>query len=506
MNIKSSISDDVTSSVASSYTNTYANLPLYISNLIFWGKPQDIAVTTQLETFPDSSGNSNNASQSTAGFRPNIVANGIGTKNTLDFDGTDDRYACHNLGLALAGNDKAWSIHFPFKADTVATTRIMFQLRSSVNIEDYMWVGFVGAGAWRVAKQTLNANRVNVDFGTADTNEHVISVVHKGTTTDVWFDGIKVADGVAQDVPTATYNQCLIGAFVQSVVSNFFDGKMGEILVYSKANSDGEVRILHNYLSKTFTPSLPIEVDLIMGTGQSNMMGAGMTGEASPSVTKGTAYRYNSSALTVISGDPVGGASNFSCVPAFVNQWRAVTGRSTVYIARPVSGSALLVAADIGSGNWKKGSGTLYNTALTDMNAAIAFLRDKTTFYVNSKRILWAQGEREAQSINGTTITSSLYQAGLEELVDNFNSDVSGGINHFHIFELGAHNLGTGESDWASIRTAQNAVASSRSKASVIFTNAKNFPSQSKMEDDLHYNKTGLNEMGSVGATVASTR
>lgn len=496
----------ISNTINSSITDTFSSLDIInYSDVIFWGKPQELSVTSALATFTDNSGKSNNASQSVETNKPSVIANGIGTNNAIDFDGVDNFLRCNNIGPIIDGQDTPWSIHFAFKADSVVATQVIAVASHSVNTTDYMWFGLVGGGAWRFAKQTTTPDRINVDFGTADTNEHIISIVHKGTTTDIWFDGIKVADGVAQDLPSTTYDLFSFGAFVRNTVANYFDGKLGETIIFSRANTDVEVKDIHRHLAKTQVTSVPVFVDLFMGTGQSNMEGRGLTGDASPSVTKGVAYRYNSSSLTSITGDPVGGAVNFSCIPSFVNQWKASTTRSVIYIEQATSGAALLVAADIGSGNWKKGVGSLYTTALNEFNAAVSFIFNKTTFILNSRRILWQQGEREALSINGTTITGPLYQADLESLIDNFSADCQGSIDHFHIFELGAHSLGTGESDWASIRLAQNNTDVSRAKASVIFTNAKLYPSQSKMEDTVHYNKTGLNEMGTQGAKVAAT-
>ncbi len=477
--------------------------PKDFSNLIFWGKPQDLAVGT-LTTVPDNSGQANDASQSTVASKPAIITTGIGTKNAIDFDGTDDYLSCNNLAPIIDGNDQAWSIHFAFKADVTGVTQVIFSLGDAVNTKQYMWFAALSTGGYRFAKQNDDPNRVNVDFGTSDTLEHVVSIIHKGTTTDIWFDGLKVADGAAQDTPTITASLFSFGAFVRNTVANYFNGKLGEVAVYSRANTDAEVGAIHRYLAAGWVSAVPTTIDLIMGAGQSNMEGRGLTGDASPAVSRGVAYRYASSALTAITGDPVGGALNASCVPAFVNQWKTSTNHSTIYIEQATSGTALLAAADIGNGNWKKGVGTLYTTALNEMNAAITHILAKTTFTINSKRILWAQGEREALSINGTTITAALYQAGLEELVDNFDADVTGGINHFHIFELGAHNLGTGETDWAAIRSAQAGADAARAKASIIFTGCKNFPAQSKMEDDFHYTRTGLNEMGTQGAIAAA--
>lgn len=477
--------------------------PSHYAGLIFWGKPQDLSVGT-LTTFPDNSGQANDASQTTAGNKPAIIATGIGAKNAIDFDGTDDFLRCNALAPVIDGDDTPWSTHFAFKADAVTTTQVIACAGNTTNAEHYMWFGYIGNSTWRFKKQILNASTINVDFGAADTNEHVVSVVHKGTTTDIWFDGLKVVDGAAQNVGAATFDVFGFGAFIRGTIANYFNGKLGEVAIYSRANTDAEVGAIHRYLASGWVSAVPTVVDLIMGTGQSNMEGRGLTGDASPSVAKGVAYRYASSALTAIAGDPVGGATNFSCVPAFVNQWKTSTGRSTVYIEQGTSGSALLLAADSGSGNWKKGAGTLYTTALNEMNAAITHILTKTVFTMSSKRILWAQGEREAQAINGTTITGPLYEADLEALVDNFDADVTGGINHFHIFELGAHNLGTGESDWVIIRTAQAGAEAAKDKASIVFTGCKNFPAQGKMESDLHYNKTGLNEMGTQGAIAAA--
>ena len=121
---------------------------------------------------------------------------------------------------------------------------------------------------------------------------------------------------------------------------------------------------------------------------------------------------------------------------------------------------------------------------------------------LNEINILSAQGEREAQSINGTTITADLYETEKIGLIEAWKTDLD--IDHYFQFELGAHNLGTGESDWADIRQAQNNAVASLSYAHMVFTDAKDFPDESKMSDNLHYNQTGYNEMGTTGATNAA--
>ncbi|HFB54889.1 MAG TPA: hypothetical protein ENJ46_03110, partial [Hellea balneolensis] len=64
--------------------------PTDYANLIYWGKPQDEALTTSLALLSDNSGQGNDATQTVEGEKPDIIATGIGSKNAISFDGIDD--------------------------------------------------------------------------------------------------------------------------------------------------------------------------------------------------------------------------------------------------------------------------------------------------------------------------------------------------------------------------------------------------------------------------------
>ncbi len=237
--------------------------------------------------------------------------------------------------------------------------------------------------------------------------------------------------------------------------------------------------------------------DVFVIAGQSNAQGGGDSA-SSPAIT-GIAYSYEGTAFTS-AVDPVGGATDGSAWPAFANEWYSNTGRIPIFVETAVGGSALLAAAEDGNGDWSP-TGTLYAASVADALEVINHSLFEAG-QIASICVLWAQGEREGQSINGTTITGALYQSALESLAGNFETDI--GTAKFLVSLLGATNDGSYISGFDEIRAAQQSACDSASRMDVMFSRARYFPDESKMADTLHYTQAGYNEIGAESAHQAS--
>lgn len=240
-------------------------------------------------------------------------------------------------------------------------------------------------------------------------------------------------------------------------------------------------------------------LDLFVIVGQSNAEGRGNSAQ-SPAVTNG-AY-ISGSTITPTLADPVGGASTGSMWPAFANEWFAQTGRWPAFVESATGGTALI--PDQAGSNWSP-SGTLRGNAVTAANQAIAAIAASTTFAPANVYFVWAQGEQESETINGTTITGPLYEQALEDLADYFKAQVPSMAQMF-VIRTGSRNDRASAANWAAIRTAQENACNDSANLRMVYRGTYSFAADARamMADSVHYNQSGLNIAGKCAAREAS--
>ncbi len=471
-----------------------------ISNLVFWVNPADDTTITAADALvsqiDDLSDNGFHALSSGADRPSTGIANMNGV-NALSFDGSTF-LSSDSLSSYPAGHDKPLSMHLSFQAtSSTSGTQVIAGFGDTSGTLPLLWFGIYN-GDFIFTKRDDSGNQSITTIVAADLNPHVVSVLHTGTAVTVWFDGVKVVHNVGSDTDTVSFDQFTIGALRRNIgdEQNFM-GLIGEILVFDRANTLSETKtIQNNFLAKW--AGLSSTYDFFLITGQSNSEGRGDSAQ-SPALTQGAGYLVGSGGTIAALSDPVGGASTGSAWPAFANEWFSITGRTAVFVEQATGGTGLLSAT--GTPNWST-TGTLYNDSVTAASNAFTTLDDNFTPGINSINVLWAQGETDAIGTNGTTITAGLYQAEFETLITNYKTDL--GINNFFISELGRQNDGLLDTEYSDIGNAQIAAASNISYAYVVYSDAKYLPAEGKMTDNLHYNQTGLNEMGTIMARAAS--
>lgn len=241
--------------------------------------------------------------------------------------------------------------------------------------------------------------------------------------------------------------------------------------------------------------SVSPSVDVVAELGQSNIEGRhGDTGNPSYPFTSSNGIYWNGSTGEDISTDR-GGAVDGSHANYFAEEYFALTGRKAVMVEAAQGGTGLTSTAS--ATNWSNGS-TLRSSAETLINGAL-------TAYSKAlpKAALWCQGERDAQEMDSNgSYTKPIVKAAMQDVIDWWQTTYPG--VPFIISELGDTNTGANTQGWQDMRDIQNEIVAENDNVYIGFSNAKNFHSESKMNDSLHYNYTGYQEMGEALATFLS--
>lgn len=240
------------------------------------------------------------------------------------------------------------------------------------------------------------------------------------------------------------------------------------------------------------------EIDMFVIAGQSNAVGRGDILEATSPVASTTYQYYNGVITEIYSGNKyvgraINGVGYGSAWTQFALTYYQKTGHKVAFVPGASGGSSLLAVNDSGSGNWSP-TGTLYaDSVASTTNAILAF--KQRGYKVNLIGVLWDQGEQDAAG--GSSQVD--YKTALTQLYNNYKIDLGSSIRFF-VFQTGAPTTNINSIDWYNIREAQRQMVDENTDAYMVFWGAMDFVYTGKMLDAVHYNQTGYNEMGLVGA------
>lgn len=243
------------------------------------------------------------------------------------------------------------------------------------------------------------------------------------------------------------------------------------------------------------------EVDVFLIAGQSNAVGQGNSG-GSPTPLPNTAAQYfprSQNGFKTLS-DPVGfppyQAGSGSAWPAFADAYWLETNSPSVYVQAAIGGTGIHTdSADMAT--WG-GSNRLLHRALRYLNDALETL-ENAGISTNYRGVLWHQGEKDASGIDAGIVSLSGFRNEFTDMIDVYRSEINDNQARFWIFQLGRPRSGD-TSGYKNVRRIQEEVAASDQYTTIIFDKCVKFPEEGKMNDNLHYNQQGLNEMGRTGA------
>lgn len=240
----------------------------------------------------------------------------------------------------------------------------------------------------------------------------------------------------------------------------------------------------------------PAEVDVILFTGQSNMVGRETSKYASELEGISFEYKYNSDKL-VTTANPVGetfGAvevsSGSSIVPKFCEDYYEQTGRKTVAVHVARGGRAISYFAQ---------TGAIYPNIVNKYSACIEYLEADENFEIGRKFYVMFQGESDTEALSKQTYKDTYM---------NFHSGVKNELG----FEFGAL-IQTGRNTNISypgiVRIAQAKTELAYENEDIIMINKFGIDCFAKHKeymrsDNVHYNSEGLQKIaaGSCKALI----
>lgn len=218
--------------------------PSAISGLKAWYDAADSSTFLQsggrVSQWYDKSGNNYHAVQPNSGKRPFTGTRTMNGQNVLDFDGIDDDFILPSELYAVpTGNNTVITV---IATDAATTIQRLFNGTISTNSK-WGLSYYNSTGNLASFNNTINAP-VNLAI-TGNTNPHVDYMIRSGSNLRTGMDGTETNANNAADV---TVDKLLIGA-TGNESSQFFDGKIAEIIVYNAALSNADMNRLGEYFT-----------------------------------------------------------------------------------------------------------------------------------------------------------------------------------------------------------------------------------------------------------------
>lgn len=230
--------------------------PNNISGLVGWFDMQDATSFTNSSGFVSSITNKATALAWTeATNRPAYLATGLNGLPCMDFDGSNDRISSTDSALtALFSSAGGYTIFYVANHDVADSSCAVFgsgNTGTSSNSNTKYWgTNITGAGVWIAQCRNGAGTSINVESsGGSNTANNVFEWYHSGTVVSLQVNGA-AADpaAAAQNKNAVSANECAIGARPSSTYNAFHDGKVGELLIYSRELTTNERIDARRYL------------------------------------------------------------------------------------------------------------------------------------------------------------------------------------------------------------------------------------------------------------------
>lgn len=238
---------------------TTLSSPLDNPGCIFWVPPNPdsfrddsgglIADTELVGTWLDSSGNGNNATMTASSSAPSYQTNIQNSLPMVLFDGVDNILNCNGVATSLQGEDTPYTIAMVFKKVGNVGIQVAFGVGRTVSTNPFIRVGTTTNSFLVGRRDDATGGAGDEDAGGAvGTSPRVFAVRYNGTTVDAYTENTLILNAVAQNVGVLTLNIAALGALPRAAPVNFFNGYLGEVILYNSALSDTRFVNTINYL------------------------------------------------------------------------------------------------------------------------------------------------------------------------------------------------------------------------------------------------------------------
>lgn len=271
--------------------------PRTVQGLVAWFEADDVNTFTlsgtSVSEWRDKSGNGYAVSQSTANNQPARTGT-VGVRATVDFDGTNDYLFSDGTGLStFFSGDKALTAFCVGEMHTSAELAInsqgtWFSLGSSSSGTQFFYMRSEGGSGIAQLQLRNDASNTNGTIsagatgpagdGTGDgsardsfivsasvpsqstsvlrVHTNMVATGNGGTSRPV--SGSSTTSSAARTSGALTTNRFTIGALGRNTFSDFFPGRISEIIFYSRALSDAERSRIAQLLGRKYGFATPV--------------------------------------------------------------------------------------------------------------------------------------------------------------------------------------------------------------------------------------------------------
>ena len=156
----------------------------------------------------------------------------INGRPAVHFDGTNDKLSADALTAFNGTTDAAFSVYGVIQADVVSSTDVVAGVGHATNTDQLDLIRRNAATDWETYIYDGAAGATEVG-GTPDTSAHIFAVISTGTNGLLYLDGSLIATTGDLNVGQVDVDSFTIGAVeIAGTYSNFWDGKIGELVVF----------------------------------------------------------------------------------------------------------------------------------------------------------------------------------------------------------------------------------------------------------------------------------
>lgn len=225
------------------------NVPSSVPNLRVWLDASQLGLSggEQIGIWKDSSRNNNNATQTTASKMPLFEKSShLGGRPAIDFNNAQGL----EVGYDVSAQSE-FTIFLVLHLEDAAVNDRLFEQQDAGPANG--WAFIVIANPARIQLGIRNGAAVvaalshQIELG----KNFIITGMYKENDVRIYGNGSLTGQDTAATMTSAT-GLAGIGARSVGLAANFFEGRIGEILVYNSFLSDGHRTLIQRYLSKKY--------------------------------------------------------------------------------------------------------------------------------------------------------------------------------------------------------------------------------------------------------------
>lgn len=224
-------------------------LPLTVPSIECWfdalnptGNRSQPADSSQLSSWYDSAGKGNTVSQATSANQPIFIRNIYSGRPTIRFNGTSQ---CFTKTTAV--NGQLYTLFIVCKSNGSASHMAFYNGTSGGSGYGY----FINSSTQRAI---LFGGSVIKSDGAANTNLELTTTQWTGSTSSLWVNASSVSVSNSTTSMISPSGEILVGR--NSSSAEFWNGDICEIILYSRALSTGEMKIINSYLANKWRISI----------------------------------------------------------------------------------------------------------------------------------------------------------------------------------------------------------------------------------------------------------